>query len=369
MLTNINEIDQETLMRVLRFTIKSGGNLMTFGPAGIGKTEMAMQACKEEGYRFVYLNLSVLEAPDMVGLPQVQDGKTSYAPPETIPLRDDNQKKVVLLVDEVDKAKPELQNPCLELFQFRAMNGREMNIHSVIATGNLPDEGAFSQPVSHALTNRCLVFRVTHAFDPWLQWATGPAAVHPLIVGFLSKNPEYLLMPDASGDTTAYCHPSPRQWTLAAKDLEHTSTADHIDFQTLLIAGRVGTAAAVKFRVWLEHYRHVEPLIEALVKKGEHPDIKNMAIDRQFVCALSAVGAIAAECRKTLAPGKDKEEQKKKTHKYTENVFTWLGKLPSEFVIGAVKTVLNMKMIQDYDLTKIAPFMQEYMKVRQAFKD
>jgi hypothetical protein len=358
-------------MKVLQFTIRTGGNLMTFGPAGIGKTEMAMQACENEKFRYVYLNLSVLEAPDMIGLPLVENGKTTYAPPETIPLYNKDERPVILLVDEVDKAKPELQNPCLELFQFRAMNGRKMNIHAVIATGNLPDEGAFSLPVSHALTNRCGVYRVTHAFEPWQEWATG-AGVNPLIVGFLSKNQEQLLMPPPEGDSTAYCHPSPRAWTLAAKDLDFTNGSERhlssVDFQTMLVAGRVGMASAVKFKVWLEHYRHIEPLIEALVREGKHPDLDKMEIDRQFVCAISAVNAVAALCRVTPS-GSDKEAHERKLHKTTDNVFGWLRKLPSEFCIGAAKSVMNMKMIQDHKLTKVAPFMEAFLKIRQAMKD
>lgn len=367
MLSNVSEIDQETYMRMLRYSVRTGGNVMVFGPAGVGKTECAMQAALAEGFQYVYLNLSVLEAPDMVGLPQVKDDKTCYAPPETIPLYDEKRKPIVLLVDEVDKAKPELQNPCLELFQMRAMNGRRMNIHSVIATGNLPDEGAFSQPVSHALTNRCMVFRVSSSFEPWLDWAVGNG-VNPLVTGFLSKNPEFLLMPDASGDATAYCHPSPRAWTMAARDLDGTSSKDTVDFQTLLVSGRVGTAAAVKFRVWLQHYREIEPLITELVQRGTHPNIAGMTIDRQFVCAISACGAIAAECRKAETQ-KVTPELQAKVNKITENVFGWFNKLPSEFVIGAAKTVLTMKMIQDLNLVKIAPFMQAYLKIRSAMKD
>lgn len=367
-MTGISEIDQETLMKCLKFSIQTGGNIMTFGPAGIGKTEMAMQAATELQFEFVYLNLSVLEAPDMVGLPQVTaEGRTGYAPPETIPLFDDNKKKVVLLVDEVDKAKPELQNPCLELFQFRAMNGRKMNIHSVVATGNLPDEGAFSQPVSHALTNRCSVYRVTHSFDPWQAWAV-KAAVNPLIVGFLSKHQELLLQPAPEGDATAYCHPSPRAWTLAARDLDN-APKDTVDFQSLLIAGRVGMGASVKFRVWLDHYRHIEPLIDALVRDGKHPDANNMEIDRLMVCAISAVNAIAAECRKTPTSAGDRDKLEKQIHRTTANVFGWMKKLPGEYCIGAVKSVLDMKMIQNFKLTKEPSFMETYQKIRSAMKD
>jgi len=368
MLTQVSEINQATLKHLMIFTIHRGSNLMTFGPAGIGKTEIAMQACEETGLGHKYLNLSVLEAPDLLGLPTVneQTNKSIYALPEGFPLVSEAEaKETVLLVDEIDKAKPELQNPMLELFQFRSINGTKLKFKAVLATGNLPDEGAYSQTVSHALTNRCGVYRVTHDFQAWQDWAV-PAGVNPLIVGFLSRNTNFLLQKPPEGDETAYCHPSPRAWTLAARDLDGTSPNDPIEFQELLVAGRVGTGAATKFKVWLEHYRHIQPAIDALVLKGTHPP-KDMTLDRLFVCAIAGVNAVMEATRN---PPKDKKvDHKKQVHQTTENVFKWLKELSGEVCIGAVKSTLNMKVIADFQLTKNQPFMDVYMKIRKAMKD
>jgi len=369
MLTGVQEIDQEDYANILRFTIRTGGNLLVLGAAGTGKTEMGMQACEDLQFQYRYLNLSVLEAPDMMGLPMINEetATTRYALPEMLPPKDSTEKPVVLLVDEADKAKPELQNPCLELFQFRSINGRPLNIHAVVATGNLPDENAFSQPMSHALTNRCTVFKLTHAFEPWREWATS-VSLNPLIVGFLDKNQEYLLQPPPEGDDTAYCHPTPRAWTMAARDLDNTTTGDGVDFQTMLVSGRVGHGAAVKFRVWLEHYRHIEPLIDALAKDGTKPDTGKMGIDRQLVCAIGGVGRIMSLCKNPPKDASKKKAHTEKVHKVCGNVMAWVKDLPPEFAIGALKSTLNMKVIQDYQLTKIKPFMDAYLQIRQAMK-
>jgi hypothetical protein len=364
MLTGVPEINQSDLMTMAKFTIVNGTNLIVFGNAGIGKTEIAMQACKELGYNFKYLNLSVLEAPDLIGLPSVNAlGKTTYAPPDGFPLISEDVKECVLLVDEIDKAKPELQNPCLELFQFRSVNGNRFKFRAVLATGNMPDENAHSQTVSHALTNRCQVYRVTHSFEAWQTWAV-EAQVNPLVVGFLSRNTNELLQPPPEGDETAYNHPSPRAWTLAARDL-NSSEKETIEFQQVIVASRVGTPAAVKFRVWLEHYRHIQPQIDALVNKGTHPD-KNMSLDRLFVCAIAGVDSIMDLTRQS---GKNKDELAKKISTTTTHVFDWLGVLPSEVCVGAVKSTLSMKAIADNGLTKIPSFMTVFTKIRKAMSD
>jgi hypothetical protein len=369
MLTDIQEVDQATLMQMLRYFIKQGGNLITFGPAGTGKTEMAMQASEAEKYDFRYLNLSVLEAPDLIGLPTIDESseikRTDYALPKMLPPRGSRERPVVLLVDEVDKAKPELQNPMLELFQFKSINGTPLDVHAVIATANLPDENAFSQPMSHALTNRCACFRTNCRFDPWQDWAVN-AGVNPLPVAFLSRNTELLLKPPPSGDDTAYCHPSPRAWTLAAKDLDGARNAD-VDFQTLLVAGRVGQAAAIKFKVWLEHYRYIEPVIDALVKNGKKPDASGYTLDRVMVCAVAGCDAVMRKCR-NKPEKQSKDEHLKEIHKVTENVMEWISSLPSEICIGAAKSTLTMDEIRGYELVKVKPFMDVFMKIRKAMK-
>ena len=363
MLTNVVEITQDTYNDALRFNVRTGGNLMIFGQAGIGKTEMAQQAAEAEGFGVYYLNLSVLEAPDLLGLPIVTDDQSvDYARPKFLPVEGKVDRPVVLLVDEIDKSKPELQNPLLELFQSHTLNGTKLAIQAIIATGNLPDEGAHSQPVSHALTNRCKVYKLTHSFEPWRQWAQ-EASLNPLVIGFLSKNQEYLSRPPVDGDPTAYCRPSPRAWSAAARDLDRTTNRDSVDFQTMLVAGRVGSEAAVKFRVWLDHYRHVEPIIDKLVQDGTKPNMDQMTIDKQIVCAIGSVGAVASECRRT--DFKTKQSHQTAVHKVATNVFEWLKTVPTEFQVAAVKSSLSMDLIRQFSLQQIPAVMETYVAVRK----
>ncbi len=369
MLTGVFEIDSATYMQALAFNILSRGNLLVLGMAGTGKTEMAQDACVKAGFEHIYLNLSVLEAPDLIGLPMITaDQRVAYATPQFMPKMDGGATKpLILIVDEIDKAKPELQNPLLELFQFHSINGVKLNIQAIVATGNLPEEGAFSQPISHALTNRCKVFKVKHNFDGWAEWAQ-EAGINPLVIGFLSKNREYLSMPAVEGDPTAYTRPSPRSWTMAARDLDMTNKNHTLDFQTLLVAGRVGTAAAAKFRVWLDYYRHVEPIVEKLLKDGTHPSVHDMTVDKQLVCAISAVNAVAIEAKAAGESKGDKDKAVKKVQDVAKRIFGWIKTLPSEFQIGAVKSTLNMKLIQDNALTKVPEVMETYLNVRKAMK-
>jgi hypothetical protein len=372
MLTGVQEIDQQQLKQLSRFYIRTGKNFITLGPAGIGKTEMAFQASTEEQYEYCYLNLSTLEAPDLNGLPHIMeeviDGKTmrysGYVPPRMFPQAGFGLKKKVLIVDELDKAKEELQNPMLELFQFRSINGHKFDIHAVLATGNLPDENAFSRTLSHALTNRCALFKVTHSYEPWRDWAV-QNNVNPLIVAFLAQNTEQLLMKEAEGDETAYCSRSPRSWTQAAKDVDDAPDLD-VDFQTMLVAGRVGQTGASSFKVWLEHYRHIEPVIRNLVSKGEMPNVSAMNLDRLLVCAVGAADAIM---RKHRAPAEKGQDKKKGVREVATRVGKFLKSLDSEIAICALKSTLDLKVISDNELVNEKDFMEVYLKIKKAEKE
>jgi hypothetical protein len=70
----------------------------------------------------------------------------------------------------------------------------------------------------------------------------------------------------------------------------------------------------------------------------------------------------------TRTEHKTKDAHKKEVHRVTENVMNWINDLPSEFCIAAVKSTLSMKVIQDFELTKIKPFMSVYLKIRQSLK-
>lgn len=351
MLSDILEIDQPTLKKIYDFTIQSGGNTIIFGPAGIGKTEMAIQSALDSSIKHTYVNLSVLESVDLVGLPEVKDGVTSYAAPNFLPSLDDEP--VVLILDEVDKCLQELQNPMLELFQFRSINGKSLNIKAILATGNLPDEKAFSRKISHALTNRCMIYKITHNFDAWRRWALG-ANINSLIIGFLERNQDLLLTKPHVDDPTAYCSPSPRAWTLAAKDLDHISYSEFksmysdeddsfienefINFQFKIVSGRVGFSAAFRFKTWLKYYRDLEPMIDDLVDNGNRPE--KLSSDSIMIFTISAL----SKMRMKINSSKDKL-------KYAENVFQWMrDEVPPEFCLSAMKCTINNAFLKGNNL-------------------
>jgi hypothetical protein len=371
MLTDILEINQAALAEAYDFSIENNTVCLVFGAAGIGKTELAIQRIKEHNLSHYHVNLSVLEPPDLVGLPFTKGGKTSYAPPEFLPwLTPDAGPPVTLLLDELDKAHQDLQNPLLELLQFHSVNGRKLNIQGIICTGNLPDENAFSRKVSHALTNRCSIYKVKHEFQPWRKWAVA-TGLNPLVVAFLQSNQDFLLLKNESGDPTAYCSPSPRSWTLAARDLDkldYEKFADRcrkeqaddelseievpeellrkeiderfVKQQFRIIAGRVGINAALQLKMWLTYYRDLEPVINEILDTGSTTKI--LTSDQQIICATSVLTGMKQRFAKMQHADKPK---------LADRVFGWMIQhMSPAFMLASIKATLNKDYVATHGL-------------------
>jgi hypothetical protein len=341
MSANILSVNQEELYTLYEFTINNGDNIVAFGPIGVGKTEIAKQAIESSNHKCIYLNLSVLEAPDFVGIPHIKGDRSSWALPEFLPLSTDTQEKYVFLLDEIDKIQPELQFPLLELFQYRTINDQKINVQAIIATGNRLEDKTFSRPVSQALTNRCRIFNVKTRFSVWVKWAR-ENNVNPLILGFLDNNREFFSSP-TSGDEE-YCVQSPRSWTLAASDLDKASDFS-VDWQYKIVAGRVGIDAATMFKLWLEYLQEAKSDIDKLISDGKSPDISNKSEDYKVVAAIDAVSRITKTYREKL----DKDQ----SIKVAGLVFNWLSELPSAYVVAAIKSSIDFRMIKTLDLMEL----------------
>src|SRR5690606_34508179 len=79
---------------------------------------LAVRAVKEMGYELVIRDLSLMEGPDLSGLPYFKDGRTHYAAPSFLPL----DGKGLLWFEEVNRAPRHVIAPCFELLTSRRLN-------------------------------------------------------------------------------------------------------------------------------------------------------------------------------------------------------------------------------------------------------
>lgn len=287
---NLQEIDQEQALNLSKFFIRSQQNLFLFGRRGVGKTHIALQAAKECDFKVNYINLSVIERPDLAGYPDMNSpgDLITFKSPAFLPrLLNSIKPDSIILFDEVDKAPPEVTAPLLEILQFRCINGTPINVAGCILTGNLISEGAYSNQISTALLDRGAKYILSFNFEKWVDWAKANN-VHDLILGFLRSNPEFAC---GKVEDSCYASPSPRGWTLASEALIKARDLKIIDIETVtqIVSGFVGGEAGLRFKIWYEYYRRFEPYVYSLIESGKMTlDFNALAPTEKIVFVVSA---------------------------------------------------------------------------------
>lgn len=265
---NLQEIDQEQALNLTKFFLRSNQNIFLFGRKGVGKTHIAIQAAQECGLKVNYINLSVIERPDLAGYPDMSSNNdiVTFKSPYYLPKISNDKPDSVLLFDEIDKVSPEVTAPLLEILQFKKINGQPINVVSCILTGNLPSERAFVNMISSPLLDRGAKYILGFNFEKWVDWAK-VNNIHDLIIGFLRSNPEFA----SSDDDSKYASPSPRSWTLASEALIKARDLKIVDIESItqIISGFVGSEAGLRFKIWYEYYRKLEPFAHSLIENRE----------------------------------------------------------------------------------------------------
>jgi hypothetical protein len=287
---NLPEIDQEQALHLSKFFIRAGQNLFLFGRRGVGKTQIAFQAAKACNLKVNYINLSVIERPDLAGYPDMTSpgDVINFKSPAFLPkLLEDAKPDSIILFDEVDKAPPEVTAPLLEILQFKCINNKPINVASCILTGNLVNEGAYSNLISTALLDRGAKYILAFNFGKWVDWAKANS-VNDIILGFLRSHPEFAC---GKVEDSCYASPSPRGWTLASDALSKAREFKLVDIEsvTQIISGFVGDEAGLRFKIWYEHYRKFEPFIHSLIESGTMTiDFNKLAPTERVVFVISA---------------------------------------------------------------------------------
>lgn len=359
---NLQEIDQEQALSLSKFFIKSHQNMFLFGRRGVGKTHIAIQAAQDCGFKVNYINLSVIERPDLAGYPDINSTGDiiTFKSPAFLPKLIDNAKPdSIILFDEVDKAPPEVTAPLLEILQFKAINGKHINVAGCILTGNLINENSYSNQISSALLDRGAKYILSFNFDKWIDWAK-IHNVHDLILGFLRSNPEF-----ACGKTEDACYasPSPRGWTLASEALMRAKELKVVDIESIthIISGFVGNEGGLRFKIWYEHYRKFEPYVHSLIESGDMIfDFHNLAPTEKVIFVVTA-------CYYAKQKVFTETKKSKNRFAYLENLCKFFNqyKVDHEVQVMGLYNSFDFDMITKYKLYECKEFFDHFTKLNE----
>ncbi len=110
------------VVEVLELAYRARRPILLEGPTGIGKSQIVGEFTRSTGLDLVVLDLSLLEPPDLVGLPMIADGRTHYAQPAELPTTGHG----VLMLEELNRAEIPVMQPALQLLSARRLHAYEL---------------------------------------------------------------------------------------------------------------------------------------------------------------------------------------------------------------------------------------------------
>jgi len=215
--------------------------ILLIGPTGVGKSECLAQAARQQEMKFIVRDLSLMEAPDLAGLPIVRKDEMSYAAPSFLP----RSGRGLMVFEELNRAPRHTQVPCLQLLTARCLNDYRLPDDWHVAAAINPDEDGYDvEPMDRALIARFVTMRVVPDVKSWLAWADRNT-IDPAVQQYVRNTPKIF---DPSGS-------NPRAWAgVSDVLLAFESWPGGFSRNTLLvnIAGLVGDKLADAF---LKTYR------------------------------------------------------------------------------------------------------------------
>ena len=273
-------IDFKTFVSVAPHVLNVRKPLMLRGRHGVGKSELVYQVAADLDLPVVERRASQMTEGDLVGLPKTDGEVTSFCPPDW--LADACSRPVLLFLDEVDRAIPEVRQGIFELTDSRKIFGNYLHPDTVVvAAVNGGEHGSQYQvnEMDPAELDRYTVFDVEPSVQDWLSWANDTC--DPMVVDFIRNNTEHLEHNDDPEPNKVY--PSRRSWarfseTMAAAKMIEAGQSNPTVFA--LASAYLGFEAAVSFNDFVANYSKIVTISDVL-DKG-----KTIDVDLNQHCAL-----------------------------------------------------------------------------------
>lgn len=219
-----------------------------WGAPGSGKSALVEQFAADVGLECVSLVGTQLAPEDLIGVPEIINGRSRFCPP-TLIARD---APYVLFLDELNASSHDVQKAFYSLIHDRRLGEWRLPEGSVvIGAGNRSSESALVRPLPAPLINRMIhvALRVDHR--QWLEWA-GAHGVHPWVQEYIMTRPDHLSSRAPKEQET---FSSPRAWELLSDALKGFGERLTDEQLARCAQGTVSSAHATQFVAYVKQLR------------------------------------------------------------------------------------------------------------------
>lgn len=257
-------VNQKQLMDVL-LNVASVRPVFIWGAPGIGKSSIVEQFADSVGLPCVSMLGSQLAPEDIIGVPQIVEGKSVFCPPRQI-ARDE---PYCLFLDELNACSQEVQKAFYSLILDRRIGEYRLPEGSiVVGAGNRSQDNAITRPLSSALLNRMFHVELNVSSRIWLEWAAS-AGIHRYVYEYICARPDQLW---AQPSKTEEPFSTPRSWHMLSDAI--TSCGDSVtDEQLAVLANGCLTAGhATQFVAYVRQLRQQISITQIIDGKQPWPD-------------------------------------------------------------------------------------------------
>lgn len=143
---------------------------------GMGKSDIIKNIADEFNLKIIDHRLAQSDPTDLMGFPNIVEGRSKYFPPETFPLEGDSLPKGkngwLLFLDEINSAPPSVQAASYKLILDRAIGDK--NLHeqvAIVCAGNLSSDKAIVNFMGTAMQSRLVHLEMQADHEGWVNWA------------------------------------------------------------------------------------------------------------------------------------------------------------------------------------------------------
>ena len=220
-----------------------------WGAPGIGKSSIVESFAESLGLPCVSLLGSQLAPEDIIGVPQIIDGKSVFCPPRMIA----REEPYCLFLDELNACSQEVQKAFYSLIHDRRIGEYSLPEGSIIiGAGNRAQDNAIVKPMSSALINRMFHVELIASHRDWLSWA-GQNGIHPYVIEYIGLRPDHLWKQPPK---TEEPFSTPRSWHMLSDAIYSFGNTISEKQLEILASGCLSPHHATQFRAFVKQIRN-----------------------------------------------------------------------------------------------------------------
>ena len=225
------------------------------GPHGIGKSALPRHVGRVLGLPVVDRRLSQMSEGDLVGLPELVNGVTRFAPPDWY--KKACMEPTIVFLDELNRATPEVMQAAFQIVLDRELNGHRLHAESRVYSAINSSAEYQVNDMDPALLDRFWVADVDATVQDWLAWAKEEGSIGSDIVDFIQTHEQHLRHSGQMEPGKIY--PSQRSWERLDIALKHAElAADPANPLFLHVSqGLLGIETSLAFQDFVKNYQSV----------------------------------------------------------------------------------------------------------------